>query len=207
VRDELVEVREEPLDALEDYARISIAFEVHSRVRVHPPDAVARTATGEWCVEPVDPPWRKDYDAAPGHHPTAWRMMLPSSCGQVLAARAEGARVGGGIVLCAASDIDLLEGRSDVALLWDLRVDPGWRGRGVGTALFHAAARWGLEHGCLELLVETQDINVPACRFYARQGCRLSACRRHAYVECPHEIQLLWRLDLRAAAFAPVYAL
>ena len=44
--------------------------------------------------------------------------------------------------------------------------------------------------------IETQNINVPACRFYARQGCRLSAIVSHAYAEFPDEIQLIWRLAL-----------
>jgi hypothetical protein len=40
--------------------------------------------------------------------------------------------------------------------------------------------------------VETQNINVPACRFYARMGCRLGAVDRQAYPEFPNEVQLLF---------------
>ncbi len=54
----------------------------------------------------------------------------------------------------------------------------------------------GIAHECAELKIETQNINVPACRFYARQGCRLSAIVSHAYAEFPDEIQLIWRLAL-----------
>jgi len=132
--------------------------------------------------------------------------MLQSTRAQLLAAFVGGMRVGGAIVLAGADEVELLEGRRDVALLWDLRVDPRHRGQGVGTSLFSAAAAWGRKHRCVELLVETQDINVPACRFYAARGSRLAACRPGAYAECPDEIQLLWRLDLRAGASAPVYA-
>ena len=53
-------------------------------------------------------------------------------------------------------------------------------------------------------MAETQNTNVPACRFYARQGCRLGATHRFAYAGSGHgsddpvaqEAMLLWYLDL-----------
>jgi hypothetical protein len=44
--------------------------------------------------------------------------------------------------------------------------------------------------------VETQNVNVAACRFYARQGCVLTAVDPFAYPALPGEIQLLWYKDL-----------
>ena len=47
--------------------------------------------------------------------------------------------------------------------------------------------------------IETQNVNVPACRFYAQQGCHLGAILRYGYAGCPevaHEAMLLWYLDL-----------
>ena len=52
---------------------------------------------------------------------------------------------------------------------------------------------WAAARGCRRLKVETQNINVPACRFYERQGCVLAEVRRDAYPELPGEIQLLWQ--------------
>ena len=46
--------------------------------------------------------------------------------------------------------------------------------QGVGTALVRHAEAWGVARGCTELKIETQDINVPACRLYAARGCRLA---------------------------------
>ena len=86
----------------------------------------------------------------------------------------------------------MLEGRSDLAVLWDIRVAPDARRRGIGAALMAAAERWAEAQGCAELKVETQNINVPACRFYARQGFTLREARRFAYPGLPDEIQLLW---------------
>jgi GNAT superfamily N-acetyltransferase len=90
----------------------------------------------------------------------------------------------------------MLEDRSDLAIVWDLRVAPHARGRGLGAALFAAAAQWAEGWGCCTLKVETQNINVPACRLYASQGCTLGAIHRFAYPEAPEEVQLLWYKNL-----------
>jgi ribosomal protein S18 acetylase RimI-like enzyme len=86
----------------------------------------------------------------------------------------------------------MLEDRSDLAVLWDIRVAPAFRGRGVGRALFEAAETRALTRGCRELKVETQNINVPACRFYAALGCQLRVVRDNVYPQCPGELQFLW---------------
>jgi ribosomal protein S18 acetylase RimI-like enzyme len=92
----------------------------------------------------------------------------------------------------------MLEGRDDLAVLWDLRVAPEARGRGVGSALFREVEAWARTRGCRELKVETQNVNVAACRFYAHMGCSLGALNSHAYPEVPDEVQLLWYRSLEA---------
>ena len=110
----------------------------------------------------------------------------------VFAARVEGRRVGGAVVAFNTPGMIMLEGRDDLAVLWDIRVCPEARGRGVGSALFCAAEAWAKARGCRQLKVETQNINVAACRLYEHQGCMLTAIDRFAYPELPDEIQLLW---------------
>jgi ribosomal protein S18 acetylase RimI-like enzyme len=93
----------------------------------------------------------------------------------------------------------MLAGRKDLAVLWDLRVHPEFRRRGIGARLFLAAAAWARERDCVQLDVETQNVNVPACRFYRRSGCRLSRIDRFAYWPdraCRQEILLVWSLEL-----------
>jgi GNAT superfamily N-acetyltransferase len=70
------------------------------------------------------------------------------------------------------------------------------RGKGIGSSLFRAAEKWAIERRCSELKIETQNVNVPACRFYRRQGCVIRLARRSAYPELPDEIQLLWYKEL-----------
>lgn len=189
-----VEVREEPISALETYADIPIAFEVRRILEV----ARANDDTGEFLLteRSLDAPYVKDYDANAGERPADWPRRFDVSNWGLLAARVEGRRVGGAVVAFRTPGLDMLEGREDLAVLWDIRVAPEARGRGVGGALFRAAEAWAGARGCRQLKVETQNINVPACRFYARQGCALIAVNRFAYPELPDEVQLLWSKTL-----------
>ena len=183
-----------------------IAFTVQ---RVLAVEAVGGGLGGLRLVErAVARPYVKDYDADSTHRPPAWPATLDVSRWGFLAAYAgapgdpTAERVGGAAVAWRTPGLDLTRGRPDLAVLWDVRVAPAWRGRGVGAALFGAAARWAAGRGARELAVETQNANVAACRFYARQGCVLGAVHRFAYPDLPDEAQLLWYLDL-AAASAP----
>ncbi len=94
--------------------------------------------------------------------------------------------------------VDMLEGRDDLAVVWDLRVAPGARGQGIGAALFRAAEQWAIRRGARLLKVETQNVNVAACRFYASRGCTLGAVNRFAYPSLPEETQLIWVKELAA---------
>ena len=76
---------------------------------------------------------------------------------------------------------------------------PDYRRSGIGTKLFTEAAKWSKGKDCRQLKIETQNVNVPACKFYARQGCHLGEINRYAYVDDPSvapETMLIWYLDL-----------
>ncbi|MDF1504356.1 GNAT family N-acetyltransferase [Roseisolibacter sp. H3M3-2] len=191
----MIGVREEPIAALAEHARVPIAFTVRERL-VLPTDAAAL----DLVAVPVEPPWVKDYDAV--EPPASWPAQFDVARWGLLSAWDGGTRVGGAVVARDTPGLDLLEGRRDVAALWDLRVAPAHRGRGVGTALFRAAESWARGRGARTLLVETQDVNVPACRLYRARGCALVSARRGAYPTLPDEARLIWarRLDDGAGA-------
>jgi ribosomal protein S18 acetylase RimI-like enzyme len=92
----------------------------------------------------------------------------------------------------------MLEGREDIVVLWDIRVAPPMRGQGIGSALFAAVEECARSRGCRMLKVETQNINVGACRFYAGRGLELGAVNRFAYPKLPDEVQLLWYKSITA---------
>ncbi|MHB1527651.1 MAG: GNAT family N-acetyltransferase [Candidatus Dormibacteria bacterium] len=144
----------------------------------------------------VDSPWVKDYDAIKGEGPTRWLKRFDTSNWGLVAAYEGGTRIGGAVVALDSPDLHMLEGRRDLACLWDIRVQPEARSTGVGSALFRAVEGWSRQRGCRTLKVETQNINFAACRFYARMGCSLGAINRFAYPGLPDEIQLLWFKEL-----------
>jgi GNAT superfamily N-acetyltransferase len=191
-------VAAEPAAALREYASVPIAFTVRSVLDIAEPAAAAE---GFVLTERrLDVPYVKDYDAIPREHPAGWAERFDVSRWGVFAAWVEGRRVGGAVVAFRTPGLTMPEGRDDLAVLWDIRVAPEARGQGVGSVLFRAAEVWARGHGCRQLKVETQNVNVAACRFYARQGCALASIHRDAYPGMPGEIQLLWYKDLAGVA-------
>lgn len=190
----MIEVALVRIVALADYASIPIAFTV-DRVM----DVSARVDGSRGFVlseRRLDVSSRKDYDAIDGEGPLQWARHFDLSSWAFLIARDGGRCVGGAAVAFNTPGIAMLEGRRDLAVLWDIRVLPEARRQGVGSALFERVEDWAQQHGCLQLKVETQNTNVCACRFYERQGCELRSISRTAYPELPEEIQLLWYRDL-----------
>lgn len=185
-----LEITREPPSSLATYAEVPIAFTADRVLEVVA--APGEPGGARLTTRQVDR-FVKDYDALAEHHPRDWAERFDLSGWGILAARIDGRRVGGAVI--ARGPIDLLDSTDD-ALLWDLRVAPEVRGRGVGAALFRAAEAWAREHGATRLVVETQNVNAAACRFYRSQGCVLAAFDRFAYADLPDEVQLLWHRDL-----------
>jgi GNAT superfamily N-acetyltransferase len=188
-----INVRENPAIPLGDYEAIPISFRVERVLRLEPPP---ENFVGlVFSEQPLDTPYVKDYDQ-PDNRPTVWPESWDISKWGILTADVGGAFVGCAAIAWDTPEVLQLQGRRDISALWDIRVSPSQRGRGVGTALFKAAADWSRARGAVGMKVETQTINVPACRFYAAQGCTLAAVDVHAYPELPDEVQLIWYLEL-----------
>lgn len=191
-----ISVTQEAPPDLFGYATIPIAFTVREIAR--PSVSPGRPGRFDIAFEEIDTPYRKDYDAVDGG-PRAWGDRFDLSRWTVFVARVDGQRVGGAVAVFDAPDVEMLAGRRDVALLWDIRVAPDVRGAGIGAALIDAVEAWARSRGATWLEVETQDINAPACRFYTRHGFALQAVNRGAYPELPDETQLLWYKRLSVA--------
>jgi GNAT superfamily N-acetyltransferase len=182
--DQPMRIVQEGPESLAEYEKVPIAFEIRSRIRL--------SDTGLLVEEPVEPRF-KDYDAIPEEKPTAHRHrpnlgIFPAFDGDQ--------RVGGVILARDLPDFDITDGRSDVAVIIDLRVDPACRGRGCGRQLFEHAFGWARDNGCKLLRVETQDINVAACRFYERMGCNLLSFEEDAYGPDINEVRIYWERRL-----------
>src|SRR5262245_61154511 len=180
--------------ALARYAQIPIAFEVREILDVRASEELL--AGRSLVTRPVSAPDLKDYDTYGGEGPLRWADRFDLSHWQLFEATIGSRRVGGAAVVLDSAEVEMCEARSDLAVLWDIRVSPEERRRGVGSALLRAVEDWAVVNGGRGLKVETQDTNVPACRFYARHGCALGGIHRHVYPDLPDEIQLLWYKQL-----------
>ena len=187
-----VRIREETVAELEQYRQVPIVFTVKSQYRAELIDQ----GLGGWSLieEAVEPSYEKDYDEATP--PTRWHGHGDISNWVVFAAYDGSARVGGALVAWNTPSIHMFEGRTDLAVLWDIRIRQEYRRSGIGTRLFARSVEWAKLKGCSRLKIETQNINAPACRFYARMGCELRGIHHGVYPEYPEEVQFLWYLNL-----------
>jgi len=189
------EIREDSPATLHEYASIPIAFEVSSVLDVEP----ANQGLGGLVLSErkLEAPYTKDYDALEDCRPTSWPKQWDISRWRLLAAFSRGKRVGGCAIAYGTEGVLRTPEQKDTAVLWDLRVHPSARREKVGSRLFDAAAAWARAKGFRYLCVETQSINVAACRFYASRGCMLVSVNTLAYAEFPDEAELIWRMALK----------
>jgi GNAT superfamily N-acetyltransferase len=94
------------------------------------------------------------------------------------------------------AQIKMIPWWNDFAYLEELVVDTGFRGKGVGRALLTHAIEWAKYHNFPGITLETQDNNVPACKFYEKCGFVLAGFDLYAYKNFPNasEIALYWYL-------------
>jgi GNAT superfamily N-acetyltransferase len=189
-----VQIIEVGPERLADYARVPIKFEVKSSLQVELVDG----GLGGMLLHqvPVEKPYIKDYDSY-GETPTDWPERFDvTNWGFFLAMDGE-RPAGAAAVAFDTNGVIMLEARRDLAVLWDLRSHPAYRG--VGASLFRYAAEWSRKRGCRQMKIETQNVNVPACRFYQRMGCQLGEIHRFGYAAIPavaHEVMLNWYYNL-----------
>ena len=182
-------------DQLDLYASIPMKYCVASVLKIEPlHEGLGGLSMTE---ERLGTPYLKDYDAS--ETPLRWSKQFDISQWGIFLLQKDNLPVAGAAVARNTPLVNMLENRKDLAVLWDIRVHPDWQRKGLGTRIFRHAASWAKQLGCTQMKIETQNVNVPACRFYARQGCILGGINRFGYAGCPsvaHEAMLLWYLYL-----------
>lgn len=180
--------------SLPEYSQIPICFEVRTIFEV---ELVDGGLGGIWLHEREVEPYIKDYDEM--ENPIEWPRQFDVSRWGFFFARDGNQNIGAAAVAFNTNGIHMLEERSDLAVLWDIRVRPEVRRRGVGRKLFEYAADWSRQRGCAQMKIETQNVNAPACRFYRAMGCELGSIQRFGYAAIPAvagEVMLNWYFDL-----------
>lgn len=118
----------------------------------------------------------------------------------------DGERPVGALTLAGTTPgMHMLSGRRDACVLWDIRVADGYKHQGIGQRLFDLAADAARRDGYRQMIIECQNNNVPACRFYRKQGAVLGKVDAYTYYSDPairDEVQLIWYLTLQSGGTA-----
>ena len=107
--------------------------------------------------------------------------------------------IGAVTIASKTKDVIMLDGRDDISVLWDIRVDDRYKQQGIGTKLFNMAVGWSKMKGFNQMKIECQNNNVPACRFYHKHGALLGKIDQYAYyndINVRDEVQFIWYLNL-----------
>ena len=59
--------------------------------------------------------------------------------------------VGGVTVASRTENVNMLDSREDLAVLWDIRVDGEYKNKGIGQALFDMAMKWSREQSLVQM--------------------------------------------------------
>ncbi|MGI5960174.1 MAG: GNAT family N-acetyltransferase [Massiliimalia sp.] len=127
-----------------------------------------------------------------------WNQQFDLSNWHFFAAFDQGIPVAGAVLCCHTPGVNMLDGRDDLGVLWDLRVDPAYQRQGVAQKLFSMVKEKAVQLELKQLKIECQNNNVPALHFYLKQGAQIGGVHQHAYdaQELWEEVQILLYLDL-----------
>jgi len=178
------------------YDQIPMLVHVSSYYRI---EKINRGLGGFHLIETLVEPYIKDFCTGDDESVTRWEKRWDITNWVFFMAFDNEHPVGAAAVVTRTKEINMLSGRDDLAVLWDIRVDDAYKHQGIGQALFDMAVKWSREHGIVQLKIECQNNNVPAVKFYHKQGAVLAAINEYAYYNEPeyrHEAQLIWMLDL-----------
>jgi GNAT superfamily N-acetyltransferase len=187
-----IEILPVNLATLSAYGQIPMRFEVNSKIEIKRIKAGLEGLTFQEIK--VEPGYIKDYDLE--EKPTDWLKTFDMANWRVFRFVENGEVLGGAVAALKSPEVHMLDGRDDLAMIWDMRVKPEYQRQGIGTQLFQAVAVWTKTEGCRQLKIETQNNNVKACHFYAKQGCVLGELNFFKYPPLKNEIMFCWYLDL-----------
>lgn len=108
--------------------------------------------------------------------------------------------VGAMTVAGKTEGLNMLYGRKDACVLWDIRVSDTYKRIGIGQKLLDMGVLNAKKDGYQQMIIECQNNNVQACKFYQKQGAVLSKIDMYAYYlepEIRNEIQFIWYLDIQ----------
>jgi GNAT superfamily N-acetyltransferase len=177
-----------------EYEKVPMLVNVRSKLQ---PEKIDRGLGGILMREVAVEPYIRDL----GQYelPTAFSKKFDISPWAFFAAYNRESLIAAATVACKTKEIIMLDGRDDLCLLWDIRVDDRYKRLGVGSKLFEMALDWSKVQGFRQMKIECQNINVPAVRFYHKNGAVLCTLDEYFYYDDPEsrdEVALMWYIDL-----------
>ena len=160
-----------------DFGTCDMSFTVDSRL-------VFRMENGKitYTVSEVAPPYLKTY----GPRRTDFAEYADADDRMIFLAYADNT---------IAGEVRISDAWNKFALIDDFVVAPKYRRLGVGSTLIRHCVEWAKEKSFPGVTLETQDINVPACKLYERCGFELRGFDTHLYKGVhpgTDEIALYW---------------
>jgi len=135
-------------DMLKVYASIPISFKVETFFRI---EAIDKGLGGFKILEETVAPYIKNYDNQiydDEKGPVDWPKHFDISNWGIFMAFDGLNPLGGATVAFNTPNVNMLESRKDLAVLWDIRVHPDKRRNGIGSMLFKHAVDWAKSKGC-----------------------------------------------------------
>lgn len=187
---ENIKYREITLEQLGDYGKIPSTYKTTKRYELKK----VNNGLGGILLELIDiPEFYKDFE----DKAECWKEMFDLTNWKFFVAyNQNNEMIAGCTVATKTKKCNMLEGRNDLAFLWDIRVSEKYKHNGIGQHLFDMAKNYAKSNGFKRLKVECQNTNPAAVNFYHKQGMYLCSINENAYPEYPNETQLLWYLDL-----------
>lgn len=190
----MIYIKEMDKSCFEVYDSISMNVDVRSIYKINRID----NGLGGFNFEEVEvAPYKKDlgvYERATEYEATFdiknWRFYMAFDNEKP---------VGAMTVAGTTPNLNMLCGRDDACILWDIRVIDEYKHRGIGQKLLDMGIEKAKADGYKQMIIECQNNNVAACKFYRKQGALLSKIDMYAYyseASCRDEVQFLWYLDL-----------
>jgi GNAT superfamily N-acetyltransferase len=173
-----IEIHEIDLHNQLDFGRCEMSFTVTSKL-------ILRAEDGRITYRIVDvPPYQKEY----GPRRTDFAEYGSDHNKMIFLAYVNDELAG---------EVRISKSWNKFALLDDFVVENRYRRQGVGRALIQRCVDWAKGKGFPGLTLETQNINVPACRLYESCGFELRGFDTHLYKgldPSTDEIALYWYL-------------
>ena len=124
------------------YDQIPMLVHVSSYYRI---EKLNRGLGGFHLVETPIAPYIKDFDEGLYNYASRQEERFDISKWGFFIAFNEDKAVGGAIVASRTEGMNMLSGRDNLAVLWDIRVDDAYKHQGIGQALFDIAVKWSRE--------------------------------------------------------------